>query len=358
MESARPTQTPDDGFTTIPTPPPALADILNALLKELRNSVTTLALAFKPPLTAAAVKPQLEKIEDHIARMVSCVLAASGGGGGHQGYSMLIELWSEGVGHTIGHVNTLLSTLKDDAASGSAEAKVAKEQAKGQAPYLAQTGMVWASIDDITIPRNEIDAVKMVWDQQKSMVRDAWDEFKDMLEGGGDGNDDLKGIDDEWADLENFGGKMNASEQARTEAVSCHRVLSDWQIKPLLALHQILHATLPRYLNLLALAPEETYGVLLYGGEQLVAAADNAVSVLHPKHDVSEINEAVGELNKAGKELATTFRQRLQRASAGKEGKDREVALNFVQRWEAKLSDEIKSWEEKRMSVGGLADAL
>lgn len=130
------------------------------------------------------------------------------------------------------------------------------------------------------------------------------------------------------------------------------------QARSLFGLHQILHATVPRYLKLLSLSPEESYTTLLSAGDDLVAALDTAVSAMYPSQDVAEINGAVDELNSKGRALAAVFRERLQRAAKEEDAKEREVANNFVQRWEVKLADEAKLWEEKRFGVGSLADAL
>lgn len=227
LETVRPRQASSSSNNVVPTPPPALADMLAALLLQLRNAVTMLALAFKPPLTAAAVAPQLAKVEDHVGRLVSCVLAASGGDPTSKsqttGSSTLVEVWADNV-ETIGtRVDRLLATLRDDVRSGVAETKAASDEAKGQAPYLAHTGLIWAAIDDFVVPRSEVEAVAKRWEEQKGTVRDAWSEFKEMLEeddGEEESDDELEGIEDEWAELENVGGKMSSSERARAEAVS------------------------------------------------------------------------------------------------------------------------------------------
>lgn len=134
------------------------------------------------------------------------------------------------------------------------------------------------------------------------------------------------------------------------------------QAKPLLALHQILHATLPRFLPVLPLSPEESYSDLLSAGSAVVAGLDDAVASLHPGQDAGEVNAEVEALNGLARGLATCFAQRLARAGAGEEGeeeaKKRTVAATFVGRWESKLDEERTRWEEVRVSLTDLADAL
>lgn len=130
----------------------------------------------------------------------------------------------------------------------------------------------------------------------------------------------------------------------------------------MLALHQILHASLPRFLPLLALSPEESYSDLLSAGESLVSGLDNAVASLHPGQDAGEINTEIEALNGLGRSLVAVFGQRLERAGEGKgeaeEAKKREMAKTFVQRWVGKLEEETRRWEEVRVSLADLGDAL
>lgn len=184
----------------------------------------------KPPVTAAAVAPQLTKVEDLVARMVSCCEVAATCNPYLremlQDSTALLEIWIDSVHEICVQVNILLATLRDDARSGDAATKVAKDVAAGQAPYLAQTGLVWAAIDSFKVLRYELEAVEARWDGQKATVRDAWAEFKEMMEDDGENNDDgFGGIEEEWAELENVGGKMSSSELARAEAVSSHTMV-------------------------------------------------------------------------------------------------------------------------------------
>lgn len=366
----------------VAVPPAGLADIFASLLVQVRTTTTTLAVAFKPPLTPAAVAPWTTKLEDQVARLISCVLAVAGAAPPNAGPSALVDEWREGVTAIGEQAEGFLAVLEAAAKDGGVEVKEGE-----QSPYLAHTGLVWAAVDALAnnLPRDEGAAVGKKWESQKGTVKDAWDEFKDLLDADeGIEEDDEFGddLDDEWGVLEAPMGKLDQVERKRAEAVSqagsgsgeqvaCSpdgghpesswsaSNVADTQAKSVLALHQILHATLPRFLPLLALPREESYADLLAAGEALVAGLDDAVASLHPGQDSGEVNAEVEALNGLGRELASCFARRL--ARAGEEDKDegkRTVASTFVQRWEARLAEERGRWEETRVSLSDLGDAL
>ncbi|CAK9782531.1 hypothetical protein CC85DRAFT_37835 [Cutaneotrichosporon oleaginosum] len=332
----------------VPMTPDGLADILAALLTQLKTTTTTLALAFKPPLSPAAIKPYADKLEDQVARAVSCVLALAGAAPPNAGRSALVDAWRGGVTGIGEAAEAFLAVLEDAAKSGSVKREGRETD---QSPYLAHTGLVHAAIDRFatSLPRTEGEAVAKAWEGQKGTMRDAWDEFKELLEDDSEEDDaDFDGdvgLDDEFGILEASMGKLSPSERKRAEAA-----------KSVLGLHQVLHASLPRFLPLLVLSPEESYSDLVAAGGALVSALDDAVASLHPGQDSGEINAEVEALNARGRALASAFATRLERA--GGEPQTRAVAESFVSRWEAKLVQEVAKWEETRVSLADLGDAL
>ncbi|BEI86828.1 hypothetical protein CcaverHIS002_0701740 [Cutaneotrichosporon cavernicola] len=327
----------------VPITPSGLGDIFAALLTQLKTTTTTLALAFKPPLSPDAIKPYADRLEDQVARSVSCVLALAGAAPPNAGSSALVETWKSGVMDIGEAVEAFLAVMEDAARTG------AVDKEGEQSPYLAHTGLVHAAIDRLAsnFPRTEGEAVGRVWESQKGTMTDAWDEFKEMLEDDDEEEEEDFGddLDDEWGILEAPMAKLSVGERKRAEAA-----------KPVLKLHQILHATIPRFLPPLVLSPEESYADLLSAGQVHVGALDDAVSSFHPVQDSREINKEVDKLNIEGRALATAFASRL--ARAGREHKTYAVAFQFVTRWEAKLAEEVAKWEENRVSLTELGDAL
>lgn len=77
---------------------------------------------------------------------------------------------------------------------------------------------------------------------------------------------------------------------------------------------------------------------------------------MYPKQDVAEILGAVDALNVQGRGLADVFRARL--ALAGGDADKVAMAKSFADRWEARLEQEVKTWEEGKMSMSALEAAL
>lgn len=201
----------------VPATPAGLADILAALLAQLKMTTTTLALAFKPPLSPAAIQPYADKLEDQVARAVSCVLALAGAAPPNAGSSALVDVWRKGVTGIGETTEGFLAVLEE----GTKQGAVVKEGQ--QSPYLAHTGLVHTMIDRLAanLPRDEGAAVCSVWEGQKGTVLDAWDEFKELLEDDEEDEDDFgDDLDDEWGILEAPMGKLSAGERKRAEAVS------------------------------------------------------------------------------------------------------------------------------------------
>lgn len=219
----------NEKITSIPA---GLSQATLNLLTSLRQTVTTLALSFKPPLTAAGINRYLDKATDEVRRLVSCVVAAAAG----NGKSVLVEEWKDGIELVGREVERLLSVLEEGVRQGAVNAGNSNDSSSAsESPYLAHTGITWDAIDRLKarLPADERSAVTQRWEVQKETVRDAWGEFKEMLEDAEedaddeDGDDDMDGgfggmmdDDDEWGELEKaMNATMNATERKRAEAV-------------------------------------------------------------------------------------------------------------------------------------------
>lgn len=187
---------------------PGLSEATLNLLASIRQTVTTLTLAFKPPLTAAGITKYLSQAEDEMGRLASCVIATGGG------ESVLSQDWKEGVQSIGSEMQRLFGVMECGVVDPTKE-------------YLAQTGIVWDLIDLLRarLPADEISAVTQRWEMQKSTMRDAWSEFKEMLEDAGseeEEEDDPFGMgdDDEWGELQKaMNGNLGSGEKRRAEAV-------------------------------------------------------------------------------------------------------------------------------------------
>lgn len=122
------------------------------------------------------------------------------------------------------------------------------------------------------------------------------------------------------------------------------------QSKNSLALHQILHASLPRFFGDLPPGSHSAFRPLLAASSVQVAAFDTAIASLYPEQDLKAITEAMSSLHAASKALATAF---LASTSA-----EQSVARTFVTRWLAKADEEWHQCEWSGMSVASLARAL
>ncbi|WOO83814.1 uncharacterized protein LOC62_05G007334 [Vanrija pseudolonga] len=352
--------------TKVPVPAAGLHDILLALLASVKKETTTLALAFKPPITEGAISQQLDKLTDQVGRLVSCVIAAAGGGG--EARSLLVDDWNAGVLHLGSELERLLTVLEESVGSEPAVPAASSSKVTDDNPYLAHTGLVWDAVDRFaaSLPPTEVAAVTQHWEGQKETVRDAWSEYKEFLEDHEEDEEDDEdddddedeaedgddGDDDEWGMLEKgLDAKLNPTERKRSEAVSRRaRFRADMtQAKPLLGLHQIMHAQLPRHLGLLVHEPEEAYTALLDASAGVVAAFDTAVSAMYPEQDGAEVAATLDALGGKSRALAAAFSARL--ASSPADEAKKEIAASFVRRWLERLDVESLEWETKRLAL-------
>lgn len=360
----------------VPPLPDGLRSILGTLLQAVRHTTTALALAFKPPVTVPAAVQQLDKVADEYARMVSCVIASAS----HGSYSALVDEWREGVESVGQELGRLIETLRDGVKDGKGQISTDDN------PYLAHTGMVWDAIDRLAdLSWTEVDAVQKRFKAQRAIVSDAWSEFKEYLEEeeqdddededeeeeDGDGLDDLddEDDDDEWGELERAmgGSKMSHEERQTAEAVSrtipetqLARLTDDEQAKTLLGLHQVLHASLPRFV---VSSPSSTndpnFRQLLDASSAIVAAFDTAIAAMYPTQIEVEITSALDDL--AGRSRAAlSATESVLAAMLDNEQRvaQSEKLSSFSKKWLDRLETETKAWHERKMSMSSLQDAL
>lgn len=148
----------------------------------------------------------------------------------------MLEEWLyglEGLGADLGRLlRAFDAALHDDPSAPIAGSSSALG---GESQYLTYTGIVWGAIDRLSaFSSSENEAVIRKWQSQMEVVKDAWTEFKEFLEGQGrepdvenerhslhedeDDDDD----DDGWGELEAAigGDKLSPEERDLAEAVS------------------------------------------------------------------------------------------------------------------------------------------
>lgn len=169
---------------------PNIGDAFAQCLVNFRQTVTSLGMAFKPPVTVPAATQQLEKISDQLSQLIACVLITHGEMG---------KEWKEGILDISAEVERHLDVL----------------EAEGD--YLQSTGKIWEAIDRMSrdLSRDEKSAITRRWKIHQSIVKDAWDEFKEILE-------DIQNRDDDggWDELGLGGTSLSEGEKSRAEAVS------------------------------------------------------------------------------------------------------------------------------------------
>ena len=142
-------------------PPEGLAVLFKQLLSSLRYTTTSLSLAFKPPITTAAVIQQLTKFTDEVCRTVSFVVAAANGAG--LSSTLLLMEWTAGVLDVINEAQRYIDTISTG-------------------DYLQLTGMVWSAVDKMAeMSTKESEALKKRWAEDTATIKDAWSELQDML---------------------------------------------------------------------------------------------------------------------------------------------------------------------------------
>ncbi|WRT69680.1 uncharacterized protein IL334_006670 [Kwoniella shivajii] len=291
--------------------PPALGEVVSQLLAQLRQSITALGVSYNPPITIEGAIQQLERISEYIGKLISCVLLCSSS-------QLLAEEWKSGITNITEEIVRHISVL---------------EQNENDA-YLSSTGMVWESIDNLSkeLSKDETQALRRRWKSHQSTVKDAWEEFKELLDAGTkrtegkEQDEDDEDENGEWDELDLGGEELSDDERNTAEAA-----------KPLLALYQILHSTIPRFFDRVK---EDEYRSLLIASTEFVDAYDGAVSAMHPAQDTQEIEETLQEIESVSRKMAGM------------------VSDKGISKWTERLDVEKKKWGERRLDMKSLSEAI
>ncbi|EIW71522.1 hypothetical protein TREMEDRAFT_60448 [Tremella mesenterica DSM 1558] len=199
--------------TSLPPFPPGLCDIFRQLLQSLQQTITSLALSFKSPITPDAAIQQLHKLSDQTAQLVSCILAS-----GTMGLSILADDWIDGMINVIHEEQHLVQNLRITAIGVDVQGK----NEKGSQEMYLNTGKVWDVIDSLLkLPLTEVEAVVRRWKIHEELVKDAWTEFCESLEVVEDEKqEEMFEEDEEWAELDALGGDRRYSQEERERALT------------------------------------------------------------------------------------------------------------------------------------------
>lgn len=196
-----------------------------------------------------AAESQTKKVEDDYSRLVAAVVGLPKG-------SCLFTEWAKEVGELGEEIGSLFSIFVEDAraledpsssltSSSSPTTTTTTTSKAPPKPYLIQTKHIWTHIDHLilNISSSEPQALLKLWKSDQGCIKDAFEEYKELLEidegvgksvdGDDDDDDDGQGdeegeqVDDEWADLERElqGGdqeEMTPDERDRIASVSVH----------------------------------------------------------------------------------------------------------------------------------------
>jgi hypothetical protein len=144
----------------------------------------------------------------------------------------MLDEWRDGVMDICTEAVRFLDVLAysmTSSASGSG---------KDDNPYLHHTGLVWDRVDKMTsdLSSSEGQAVVKRWKMDTAVVKDAWTEFKESIEGmemRSTRSDDVENkvdADEEWNedDMMGFGSDtINEDEKRTVEYVSLPSILTD-----------------------------------------------------------------------------------------------------------------------------------
>ena len=329
----------------------------SSLLQQTRQTVTSLALSYKPPVTPDAAVAQLKTLEERYGQLASCGLLANAGNSTTESY--LVQEWSDGIFDIGNQILGLLTVLADEEQGTTSDEK---------SPYLARTGMVWDAIDkvlaDCSASKNH--AACKRWQAQSELIKDAWNEYKESLEDEGEGDDARDGgVDSDLDDFEEvFGIKQEswtAAERARAQAVSSYVIfrsdpakMRSLQAKTVLGLFSLLHTSLLRYFRDLAHEPDIPYTSLIRAGDRIVSAFDDAVDDLSPPQKTDTIEESMGNLAKASDELVRLLEARLEPSIGDQATK----CKAFLGKWTTRLRQEQQAFAEQALSLHSLNGAL
>lgn len=123
----------------------------------------------------------------------------------------------------------------------------------------------------------------------------------------------------------------------------------------MLGLHQILHATVPRYIPLGTITKALPSASILGAGSDFANAFDEAVGALSTGQDVPDIKEAMGDLGTKARKVCDEIAERIR---VEPENEDRKKALDSLRKWTEKLDETTKAWEESAFGMSEMMDAL
>ncbi|KAL8280792.1 hypothetical protein RQP46_006796 [Phenoliferia psychrophenolica] len=288
------------------TPAPSLADVRNdfvELTTFLGKEATALSLAFKPPISLAAVRGTLEKINALLLKLRFCLKCAPSSG------ALAKELnWT--AQETVEAVQRLLD---GSLAAYEAEGKQAKELREVN---LRLTAQVWEKAEHAKqLSEDELQATRRQWQNVLGLLDDCLEEVKEMedsspaeekdeeedAEEGGDSDSD-DGSDD-------FRSSHPLSDSERARVTAAHMLLRIGR----LLLQRLITSTAPK---LSAAAPGYGASTFLATSSRLVqslsAAADDLAEGLEPPQtDAGELAEAFGAI---GKELSVAIEEAVEGA--------------------------------------------
>lgn len=91
----------------------------------------------------------------------------------------------------------------------------------------------------------------------------------------------------------------------------------------------------------------------------IVAAFDTAIGAMYPIQKESEIESALNDLETKSKRVIVSAEAVLAEVKDEEGRKEQQEKLsNFSGRWMDRLGSEKKAWEERKMSLKSLQDAL
>lgn len=238
--------------------PPVFVD----LLQSIRTHITSTSLSFSPPITPDGALTYIPKVQDAVARLASCVVAAAGDDKLSARESVLVEDWASAARQVIDNVLALLQAYAEHLEQPDSWIKASKSAEKSlpdvkqaTALYLSHTASVWDAIDSSlkTVAGGEAQAAQRRWAMDSEAMTDAWTEYTEMLKEAEEADDDeadedegeAEDDDDDWAGLEKDlmgGGKLSMEEIRRAEEV---RIQSDFGIDRAGETHLAAHTPAP-----------------------------------------------------------------------------------------------------------------
>jgi hypothetical protein len=131
--------------------------------------------------------------------------------------------------------------------------------------------------------------------------------------------------------------------------------LTSYQARPILALHNILHSSMIRYLPQLLSAKLPTSRDLLHASSAYLAKFDSAACLFHAPQIATDIDFALRDLQLHSEDLISTAKAMI---ALSDHSPDLLPCLTLITRWEARLRSEMELWDQRLISMSSLRDAL